>query len=413
MIHHIFPGNQVLHVPYMIDILNQYSKEIGVSREEQVFYCIYRTPERHIGKYNSLGLPPERLKFIKSTKLESSLMNHIKKNDLLIFHSVFYRKIWFFLSNHPWVLKNTALLFWGGDVLKCTVQLERDVLNQLSSVFNRETQHPQHWKSIIRISWNLVKIFKRFLSDRIHPPLYRSLLSRLGAICTGTPGEFKMISQLHGPCHNYVPIVFHTNTMNLKPTPRKEPEAALRVLLGNSGKLTNEHLEVLSWLSAYKDENIKVICPLGYPQQSSYKDKVIEKGRRLLKDKFVPLMNIIPKSEYNSLLASIDIVISNAKRQQGLYCVYSSLLYGKKVYLSAVSPVYEMMTKWGIKVFDVHDIISSSFQEFSSFSQEDAKRNHRIGQEHFSLQACLKSFKALIAKMRQSVHAGERYEHEI
>jgi len=412
MIHHIFPGNQILHVPYMIDILNQCSQEFGVSREEQVF-CLYGTPEKLKGKYDSLGLSPERLKYIKSTKLVSSLMNHIKKNDILIFHSAFCGDMWLFLSRHPWVLKNTALLFWGGDLLKCTRRLKGEVLNRFHSVLNRGFQQPSLWKSIIRIPWNLVKIFKRFLSDRIHPPLHSSLLPRLGAICTGTPGEFKMINQLYGPCHNYVPIAFHTNTMNLKPTPRKEPEAALKVLLGNSGKLTNKHLEVLSWLSAYKGENIKVICPLGYPQQSSYKNEVIKKGRRLLKDKFVPLMNIIPKSEYNSLLESIDIFISNARRQQGMYCVFSCLLSGKKVYLSTVSPVYEMMTKWGIKVFDVRDIGFSSFQEFSSFSQEDAENNYRIGRQHFSLQACLKSFKALIAKMRQSVHAGERYEHEI
>lgn len=83
------------------------------------------------------------------------------------------------------------------------------------------------------------------------------------------------------------------------------------------------------------------------------------------------------------------------------------MLSGKKVYLSTVSPFYQMFVDWGIKVFDVRDIARLSFQEFSSFSLEDAKKNHKIGQEHFSLQASLKSYKALIAKIKDGTNERE------
>jgi len=171
-------------------------------------------------------------------------------------------------------------------------------------------------------------------------------------------------------------------------------------LLGNSGWGSNNHIEVLSWLSQFKNENIQVICPLGYPPPSPYIYEVIETGKRLLGDKFTPLLDVIPKSEYNDLLATIDVFILNAKRQQGLYNVYASLLNGKKVYLSPDSPTYGMLREWGTKVFDVRHIASSSFHEFSSFSPEDAEKNHEIGQQHFSLQATLRSFNSLIIRMR-------------
>jgi len=77
--------------------------------------------------------------------------------------------------------------------------------------------------------------------------------------------------------------------------------------------------------------------------------------------------------------------------------------FGKKVYLSTVSPTYPMLTEWGIKVFDFRDIESSSFHDFSSFSREDGEKNHEIGQRYFSLQATLRCWEALIAKLKDGL----------
>jgi len=393
----------------MIHILVRYAHAIGVSTAEQVFY-VCGTADNLRNKYECPGLPADRLKLKRKRKLDLSLLEQLGEKDLLILHSAFYEDMWRSLLKWPRILKNTALIHWGAEVPAYRGQthlIKKQLSSELRAKCKRNFLRLRCWKFVLKVFLRAGKILRILISHQHNKHLRSLILPRLGAIVTGTPGEFEMINQLHGPCHNYIPLKFLTNTTDLKPSLQKEHKAALKVLLGNSGKLTNEHLEVLSWLSAFKDENIQVICPLGYPQKSSYKDEVIKTGKRLLQDKFVPLIGMIPKPEYNSLLESIDVFILNAKRQQGAYCVFSSLLSGKKVYLSTVSPFYQMFVDWGIKVFDVRDIARLSFQEFSSFSLEDAKKNHKIGQEHFSLQASLKSYKALIAKIKDGTNERE------
>ena len=398
MIYHVLPGDQLHHVPGMINVLDKHASEIGVDREEQVF-LLYTTPPIYKGSYQCLGIPSGRLRFSSSRRIDSSLLDRLKKNDLLIFHSLFFRGFWLSLCRRPQICKNIAVIIWGGEIPALALQKLRK--RAMFKQWRKSHRHPWSWKQIVKVPWRAAWFVKTIIFIYIDVTLRSIIFPRLGAICTGTPGEFEIINELHGPCHNYVPMVFLTNTTDFKPCSRKKTTSTLKVLLGNSGKETNEHLEVLSWLSRFKDENMQIICPLGYPRMSYYKREVIETGRRLLGDKFVPLVDMIPKAEYSLLLETIDVFILNAKRQQGAYCVYSLLLGGKKVYLSTVSPVYEIMTERGIKVFDVCDIPASTFQEFSSFSPEAGEKNHHIGQQQFSLQASLRAWNALIVKMKE------------
>jgi hypothetical protein len=403
MVYHIFPAKLVLHVPYMIDILNRYSHDIGVAGGEQVFY-LYGTLDTDEDPYEGLEIPAERLRVRRDMRLDSSLLDQLKQDDILIIHSAFYRGMWRSLLLRPRVLKNIAVIFWGGDLLKYGDQLKRTAFVQFKAALKQGFRQPGVREYAIGVFLRVNRILKAVLASLIDPLIMRIVLPRLGAICTGTPGEFRMLTEWYGPCENYVPFVFHTNVSDLRPSPEAKTGNVLRVLLGNSGALSNDHLEVLPWLARFKAEGIQVICPLGYPPPSPYTQNLIETGKTLLGDRFIPLLEVLPKTEYSALLESIDVFILNAKRQQGAYCVFSSLLSGKKVYLSTVSPMYQMMVDWGIKVFDVRDIESASFDDFASFPREDAMMNHEISQQHFSLHACLRTWKALIGRMKNGTN---------
>lgn len=54
----------------------------------------------------------------------------------------------------------------------------------------------------------------------------------------------------------------------------------LNIQLGDSELYTNQHISALHLLSKYKDEKIKLFCPLSYGD-TSYADKVEEEGNRI------------------------------------------------------------------------------------------------------------------------------------
>jgi len=60
MIYHVFPGNNLHHVPDMIHILVRYAHALGISTAEQVFY-VCGTTDNLRDKYECPGLPADRL----------------------------------------------------------------------------------------------------------------------------------------------------------------------------------------------------------------------------------------------------------------------------------------------------------------------------------------------------------------
>ncbi len=407
MVHHIFPGFVTVHVPDIIAVFFRYSDQLGISDSKQIFH-LYGVSQEAMASYQQLNLPAACLRIHRGMRIDLSCLGKMRKNDLLMIHnSAFYENLWPSLLMRPDLWKRTALIHWGSDV----ISYRRD--KQLLELKKKLLAHLFHGllKSI-RGSLIRSREFEKILNDNFFFVLRstvmaiaiswtRSLiLPKLGMICTLTPREFKIIDELHGPCSKHFICVYNTNSSVLKSATQKKARNVYNVLFGNSGNPSNEHLKLLPRLGCFRFDNVKIIAPLGYTTRSSYKLEVIETGKRLLGPKFIPLNGIIPKAEYNILLQNIDILIVNAKRQQGLYCVYASLLNGKKVYLSSFSPTYQMLTELGIKVFDADEIGSCSFERFLAFSDQDRERNRLLAQQYFSLESMIRLWKELFSKMQ-------------
>jgi hypothetical protein len=132
-------------------------------------------------------------------------------------------------------------------------------------------------------------------------------------------------------------------------------------MISHSSFSHNNHLEIFKLLSRFKNENIQIICPLSYGNEE-YRKTVIENGNQLFEDKFKYFDKLIPRKEYNSLLASIDIFISNAVIQTGLYVANFCICTGKKVYLRENN--YNWMVHLGFKINNVSELKDISFSDF-------------------------------------------------
>ena len=150
---------------------------------------------------------------------------------------------------------------------------------------------------------------------------------------------------------------------------------------------SNNHLEILSKFVQIKDTDIQIICPLSYSGDSVYINSVVEMGKELFGDKFVPLLNYIEPEEYTDLLWNIDIAIMNHDRQQGIGHIVPLLYFKKKVYVRSTTTSYEYFKDIGCQLYDILSI--GNFYE-SDLRIDAAKltTNHLIIGKLFSEKAC-------------------------
>jgi len=163
-------------------------------------------------------------------------------------------------------------------------------------------------------------------------------------------------------------------------------EETISILIGNSADPSNNHLEVLEYLKAFKNENIKIIIPLSYGDKG-YAKKIIKSTKEIFGSKFIPLTELLPSQEYSNMLANIDIAIFNHNRQQGMGNILALLFLGKKVYLRSDVTSWEFFSDHDIEVFDTQKM-EDEFQQLIHFDSAHRNRNKNIIKELFSKEKC-------------------------
>jgi dTDP-N-acetylfucosamine:lipid II N-acetylfucosaminyltransferase len=196
-------------------------------------------------------------------------------------------------------------------------------------------------------------IFQRLLNNvivfiKIH------LLRKLRGIVTYVKGDYEDACKKLGvnldlfecimyPSNIYKPV--KTNTV-------KNSTSPVNIQIGNSADSTNNHIEILNILVTCKEKNIKVFCPLSYGLEE-IRVEVIEKGKELFGNKFVPVTNFMSLQEYNEFQSNIDIAIFNHDKQAAMGNTISLIGMGKKVYLKNGTSQWNLFNELGVKIYDV------------------------------------------------------------
>lgn len=154
----------------------------------------------------------------------------------------------------------------------------------------------------------------------------------------------------------------------------KEYNSHINLMVGHSSTSILNHLEVLSELSKFKNQNIRIFIPLSYGD-STYGDVVEKKSKELFGDKVLCIRTIMPKDEYEKFLSTIDIAIFNTERQIGLGNIIPLLDMGKKIYFPANSVMYRFFKSKEIEVFEYDNINELDFEKFiESTEMPNAKK---------------------------------------
>ncbi|WP_354003384.1 TDP-N-acetylfucosamine:lipid II N-acetylfucosaminyltransferase [Amedibacillus dolichus] len=168
------------------------------------------------------------------------------------------------------------------------------------------------------------------------------------------------------------------------------------ILVGNSATKTNCHFEVFNILEKYSEENIQIICPLSYGDVS-YREKVIEKGKKVFGNKFIPLIDYIEYKQYIQLIARSTVAIFNNNRQQALGNINAALELETKVYLKKGTTMWDdYVNDKKYVIYDVHSIEESAFSDFLTMNSDDSLLNKNKVQFYNSTDYCVKVWSRLL-----------------
>lgn len=169
------------------------------------------------------------------------------------------------------------------------------------------------------------------------------------------------------------------------------------VLVGNSATPSNNHLEAFDLLADRDLGGRRIIVPLSYGD-AAYRHAIIERGRRLFRNAFVPLIEPMPLNEYNELVASCDIVIMNQRRQQALGNIGTALYAGATVFLDEANPVYAFLYEKGAMVRPTSELRSAGTMA-RPLSENELEANHSFLVSFWGSDQVRENVAALLGKL--------------
>lgn len=247
------------------------------------------------------------------------------KSKKIIIHGFNQTYLFYLFFFQPWLLKKCYWVMWGGDLYS---------YQQEATTFKYKVLY--------------------FMRDNIY--------KKMGHLVTGTIGDYKLAQKWYGTTGKHIKCFNYPSNLYKEYDISPKEHTTINIQLGNSADPTNNHIEVLEKLKAYKDKDIKIFTPLSYGNQE-YAQSVISKGKELFGEKFVALTDFMAFDKYLEFLGTIDIAIFAHKRQQAFGNTITLLGMGKKVYLDQESTLNSVFKEKKIKIFNLDEINLSYLDE--------------------------------------------------
>lgn len=283
-------------------------------------------------------------KFLAS---QISLLILAKQAKKVIFHGLFDTKVILSLYVNKWMIKKSSWVIWGGGDL----DEKKQETNSIFTTIKR------------KVKGSFAEYITYIKEDYDRCVEFYAARGRLT------------------DCLMYESNVIPSSIVITVSNDIKQHNQPTRLLVGNSADVENNQIEILKRLEQYKSENIEIYVPLSYglkPWAPNWIEDVCRCGRTIFGNKFIPLLNFMPLDEYRDLLAKMDIAIFDHKYQQGMGNIIYLLGVGKKVYIRAGIPSYEMFIRLGLQIYD------NSNLDISPLSMRDALNNNSIIMSKFT-----------------------------
>jgi len=345
---HVFLTDSIYTRKFVLFLLKNFSPQ------DHIFWTVNPELYRDISHANVQKLDPKNISGV------ARFVECAKKSRHVIIHSLFDARLFFWLFFHKSLLKKSTWVIWGADAY--------DYLDANYSL----------------------KGFRFFVKSRIKRFMKRFIIRNLDSIACLVKGDYDYVKDYYKTRAIYK-YVFYPNPVDidildsLKQIERKEGECK-RILVGNSAAQRNRHVEVLESLKAY-DGNFEILCPLSYGDKQ-YAQSVIDIGKRLFGDRFIPLTDFLDSRPYAEVLNSVDVAVFNHKEQGALGSIFALLYLKKKVYIRSETTHWKTLKDLGLTLFDTNLILQGKADLLAPLEEVYAERNREIIRRELSEEKC-------------------------
>ena len=240
--------------------------------------------------------------------------------------------------------------------------IKKSILNKivwLSFGSDLNVEHEGGWNGNNIIS----KLFHLLILPLIEKKS-RKKMSKIHCICSADLFNGYSIRKDYGNVKIY-PFGFCRDTPLETSTASSTNNNSTRFLVGHHGYPGVNHIKVLDLLSRFKEENIEIVLPLSYGDPNYIKN-VSEYATKVFGSKAIIMNKKMNYTEYEKLIASIDVAIFDTKKLIAQDNINLLLKYGKKIYTPRDGKIYEKTMLCTSQLNDIKDIKTCSFDELKS-----------------------------------------------
>lgn len=289
-------------------------------------------------------------------KLIGSLHNY----SAIVLHGLFYPWCEVVLRYVPDGVK-VAWVFWGGEVYG---------RKEFGKTFLSKQSRKILW-------FRNVKLFLKKKKGTAQYEIPRELFRRIDYCLTDIHEDFEFVnayakSNMKEVWYNYYSVDETIGDM------RDQFVEGNNILVGNSCTLACNHLDGFKAVRRIHDEDSEIVVPLSYGE-SWLRNLLLKKGRRMFGNRFHPLVDFMPRDEYNRIIKSCAVVIMPHYRPQAFGNLLTALWLGSRVYMSEKSLLYAFFKRIGVIVFSIEtDFKKTKIQGVHPLSSEERELNRKL-----------------------------------
>lgn len=279
----------------------------------------------------------------------NKLLPIMKQSDKIFIHGFGARQIVNFFNKYKYLMKKAVVIIWGGDLYNDHIFLKRHIGLCL------RLRYFMHKKK------NIIKRAPYFMTFTYSDYDYAHLWLKANGIQFDClyPSNLN-ITELNKIENEYI---------------KNKNNDIINILVGNSATDTNNHFEAFEALKRFKNNNIRVYCPLSYGDKS-YGLLVEHEGKRLFGDKFVAVKDYMNINDYSRFLALMDIAFFIYDRQQATANLEILGYFGSKVYLKSTCALWEhYVQRDGCSFYSFEKVREMNFNQMIAFSEQEKKNN--------------------------------------
>jgi hypothetical protein len=134
------------------------------------------------------------------------------------------------------------------------------------------------------------------------------------------------------------------------------------------------------------------VVPLSYGD-GQYRTVVLQKGRQILGDRFMPVVQFMPLGDYNALMNRCGVAIMNHMRQQGVGNIMADLWRGGRVFMNSTTG-FRALRRMGLSVELICDQTEDTI--FKPKSPDRILADRKVLQACFGRAAVIDATRALL-----------------